>query len=159
MQWSKLRSHLRSFVAPELRKRFDFHLINYRKLSELANEFLITVDGQKVFSASTTRHNIEQYQLSRWTGLITYGTGEDARKAEDIFTKREIHAPPDITSSIRTFFDLDPRISLSSSDPILRALAIIDRRVGRRTLKDLELAKDEHSLVKTLYTLRMESLD
>jgi hypothetical protein len=159
MQSSKLRSHLLTFVTPGLRKRIDFHLINYRKLSERANEFLITIDGQKAFSVSYSRHNIANYVVSRKTGLSAYGDGPNAKKVDDILTKQEIHDPSAITSSIRTYFDLDPRVALTSTDPVLRALAIIDRRIGRRTLKNIELADSDHSLVKTLYTLRMECLD
>jgi hypothetical protein len=159
MQWSKLRSHLREFVAPSLRKRVDFHLITYRKLSELANEFLVTIDGEKVFSASTSRHLHAEYFVTRRSGLLAQGDGPDPQKVEDSLTRREIHAPTDITSSIRTYFDLDPQIALTSTDPILKALAIIDRRIGSRTLKSIELPENEHSLVKVFYALRMESLD
>jgi hypothetical protein len=159
MQWSKLRSHLRGFVAPEVRKRVDFHLINYRKLSELANEFIVTIDGQKVFAASTTRHNIATYVKERTTRLVSHGDGPEPNEFEKSLMRREIHAPQDITSSIRTYFDLEPRIALSSSDPILKALAMIDKRIGKRTLKAIELADDEHSLVKSLYALRMACLD
>jgi hypothetical protein len=108
---------------------------------------------------SYSHHNIANYVVSRRTGLSAYGDGSDAKKVDDILTKHEIHDPSAITSSIRTYFDLDPQVALSSSDPILKALAIVDRRIGRRTLKSLEIADDEHSLVKTLYALRLESLD
>jgi hypothetical protein len=36
---------------------------------------------------------------------------------------------------------------------------MIDRRIGRRTLKSIKLRENEHSLVKIFYALRMESLD
>jgi hypothetical protein len=158
MQWSKLRSHLHEFVAPSLRKRLDFHLINYRKLSDLANEFIVTIDGEKVFAASTTRHNIATYIKERTTRLSSYGDGPEPNEFEKSLMRREVHAPQDITSSIRTYFDLDPRIALTSTDPILKALAMIDKRIGKRTLNAIKLAEDEHSLVKILYTLRMECL-
>jgi len=159
MQWSKLRSHLNEIVAPSVRKRVDFHLINYRKFSERANEFIVTIDGEKVFAASTSRHNIASYIKTRTTGLVAHGDGPEPNEVEKSLMQREVHAPQDITSSIRTYFDLDPRVALTSSDPILKALAMIDKRVGKRTLKTIELADDEHSLVRTLYSLRMECLD
>jgi hypothetical protein len=158
MQWSKLRSHLHEFVAPSVRKRIDFHLINYRKLSELANEFIVTIDGERVFAASTTRHNIETYVKERTSRLASYGDGPEPNEFEKSLMRREIHAPQDITSSIRTYFDLDPHIALTSSDPILRAFAMIDKRIGRRTLKEIKLAEDDHSLVRVLYSLRMGTL-
>jgi hypothetical protein len=142
-----------------VRKRLDFHLINYRKLSELANEFIVTIDGERVFAASTTRHNIATYVKERTTRLASHGDGPEPNEFEKNLMRREIHAPKDITSSLRTYFDLDPRIALSSSDPILKAFAMIDKRIGKRTLKAIKLADDERSLVKTLYILRMECLD
>lgn len=157
MQWSKLKSHLFDFVDPELRKRIDFHLIKYRKLGDSTNEFLVYVDGVKIFSASYSRHNIATYVVTRWTGWQAYDDGKEPYFLEETLNKREIHAPVDITSSIRTYFDLDPQISLHSSDPILRALAMIDKRIGRRTLEALEISAHEHSLIWALYRLRMES--
>jgi len=159
MQWSKLRSHLHEFVAPSVLKRIDFHLIRYRKLGDATNEFIVTIDGAKVFSASYSRHIIATYVKERTTRLVSHGDGPEPNEFEKSLMRREIHAPRDITSSIRTYFDLDPRIALSSSDPILKAFAMIDKRIGKRTLKAIKLADDEHSLVKTLYTLRMECLD
>jgi hypothetical protein len=154
-----LRARFLDFVAPSVRKRVDFHLITYRKLSELANEFIVTIDGEKIFSASTTRHNIAQYFETRKTGLLACGDGPDPKKVDDALTVREVHDPSAITSSIRTYFDIDPHFALTSSDPILKALAMIDRRIGRRTLKSIELPEDEHSLVKAFYRLRMGSLE
>lgn len=157
MQWSKLKSRLFEFVTPELQKRVDFHLIKYRKLGDSTNEFLVYVDGMKVFSASYSRHNIATHVVTRRTGLHAYGSGKEPHAIEEFLNKREIHAPADITSSIRTYFDLDPQISLRSKDPILKALAMIDRRIGGRTLEELEISEDEHSLIKTLYRLRMKT--
>jgi hypothetical protein len=158
MQWSKLRSRLLSLVAPSVRKRIDFHLTNYRKLSENANEFWITIDKKRIFSASYSNANIERYIVSRTTGLNVYGDGPEPRMVEDRLTRQAIHDPEDVTSSIRTYFDLEPRIALASSDPILRGLATLDRRIGTRTLKQIDLSDDEHPLVRRLYALRVESL-
>jgi len=132
MQWSKLRSRMREFLAPDVRKRVDFHLTTYRKLSELASEFWVTIDGERIFSASTTRNDIATYVLTRTTGLLNYGDGPEPRMVEVALSRREVHAPVDVTSSIRTYFDLDPRIALAWSDPILKALAMLS---GLRSLQ------------------------
>jgi len=159
MQWSKLKSRVMTFVDPGVRARLDFHLTTYRKLSELASEFVVTVVGHKIFATSATRYNIETYITTRWTGMLSHGDGPDPRTVDETLIKRNVLNPPDITSSIRTYLDLDPKLALHSSDPILKALAMIDKRIGKRTLKAIELGDDEHSLVKTFYSLRMESLD
>ena len=158
MQWSKLRIRMLDFVAPAVRKRIDFHLTYYRGFGSTGQEFWITIDQQKVFSASYGKANIAAAVLSRRTGLSEYGDGPDQNKLDDILTRRAIHQPTNVTSSIRTYFDIDPQVAITSSDPILRSLAIIDRRVGKRTLDTVCLSKDEHPLVKAFYKLRIESL-
>jgi hypothetical protein len=50
------------------------------------------------------------------------------------------------------------RAALRSPNPFLRSLAIIDRRIGRRTLESLKIGEHEHSLVKEFYRLRMSTL-
>ena len=157
MQWSKLKSRLMNLVDPGIRKRIDFHLTTYPKLSELASEFWVTVDGKRIFGASATRYNIEMYVTTRWTGMLAHGDGPDPRTVDEALIERNVLNPPDVTSSIRTYLDLDPKLALHSGDPVLKSLAMIDRRIGRRTLKAIELADDEHALVKALYLLRMES--
>jgi hypothetical protein len=47
--------------------------------------------------------------------------------------------------------------ALRSSGPLLRALAVIDRRVGKRRLRSLDIGPEEHPLVHELYRLRCEA--
>jgi hypothetical protein len=72
MQWSKIRTRLRACICPELRKRVDFHLTNYREYGSRAHEIWITVDGEKVFSASYCDYMISENVLQRDKGLRTY---------------------------------------------------------------------------------------
>jgi hypothetical protein len=44
--------------------------------------------------------------------------------------------------------------ALSSSSPLLRAMAMIDRRHGKRRLRSIRLASDEHPLVREPYAVR-----
>ena len=158
MQWSKLRSQLRQLIAPSVRKRIDFHLTHYRELGDETHEFLITVDKKRIFSASYSKVNNETYLITRTTGLVAYGDGREPWELEKRLNQREIHPPADVTSSIRTYLDLAPQISLHSSDPILRALAMIDRRIGARTLRSVKNGENEHSLVRAFHALRMQTL-
>jgi hypothetical protein len=58
---------------------------------------------------------------------------------------------------MRAYLDMPVRLALKSPNPFIRSLAIIDRRVGRRTLEELEIGADEHSLVQEFYRLRMQA--
>ncbi len=46
---------------------------------------------------------------------------------------------------------------LHSENGIIRALAMLDRRLGKRRLLALDLPDDELPLVRTLYALRCEA--
>ena len=136
----------------------DFHLTNYRKHSGHAHELWITVDQKRVFSASYCENMIEEAVLARRTGLQADGGTLDTKKVTDILNKREIHGASDVVFSLRTYLDLDAQVALTSTDPILRSLAMLDKRIGKRTLTALEVGDAEHSLIRTLYALRMDSL-
>lgn len=70
------------------------------------------------------------------------------------FRKDEIYSPHDVWASLESYLDLQPQVALQLTDPILKAMAMVDRRIGVRTLKQLNLGDDEHSLVRLLYFLR-----
>jgi hypothetical protein len=154
MQWSKIRTRLLALFASNVKGRVDFHLTKYRKFGDTAHELWVTIDKKRVFSASYCTNMVEEAVLR----LNTWGDSAKAERARDILERREVHDPADVVSSIRTFLDLDPQIALTSTDPVLKALAILDRRIGMRTLKGIKIGDDEHSLIRTFYALRFNKL-
>ena len=157
MQWSKIRTRLRACVCTELRKRVDFHLTNYREYGSNGHEVWITVDGEKVFSASYCDYMISENVLQRDKGLRTLAEGKEGKIAHDVLTRAEIHDASITVYTFREYLDSDPQDALVSTDPVLKSLAIIDRRIGQRTLARLRVGKREHSLVRKFYTLRLSA--
>jgi hypothetical protein len=157
MQWSQIRTQLRALVSPRLRKRVDFHLTNYRKHGSRSHEVWITVDGQKVFSASYCDYMISENVLQRRRGIRTWAEGKEGKEAHDVLTRAEIHDASITVYAFREYLDTNPQDALVSSDPVLRALAIVDRRIGRRTFRKLKIKKTEHSLVRAFYSLRLKA--
>ena len=47
--------------------------------------------------------------------------------------------------------------ALKTDTPLVRALAVIDRRLGKRRLRSLDAGPDDHRLVRELYRLRCEA--
>jgi hypothetical protein len=158
MQWSRIRTRLLSLLTPQLSGRVDFHLTSYRP-SGHNHEVWITVDKKRVFTASYCRNQIEENVLQWETGLRIWAEGEEGKKALDVLTANEIHDAGDVVSTFRTYLDLDPKVALTSTDPILKALAIGDRRIGVRSLQRLKLKEDEHSLVRIFHKLRLNGIE
>ena len=159
MQWSKIRTRLKALVCDTLRDRVDFHQTVYRthhndvggvcKCRD-ARELWITIDGLQIFRASYCKYAHQLFLM--WCAGFSSSERDQATKDLPL---QEIHSPEDVGTLFKNYLDLDPRISLRSGDPILRALAIIDRRIGLRTLKQLKVKDDEHSLVRMFYALRL----
>jgi len=104
------------------------------------------------------------YQLLRNAGFSEETLLEIAKKrkisdlAREQVEKREIFSEHDFLEAAEQFLNSPIEESLASDNPIVKALAIIDRRVGKRTLNMLrESIKDESELVQYFYQLRCEA--
>lgn len=156
MQWSKLKTRVKSLICPELQNVIDFHVTQYRKAHSWISESWVTVNGERIFDCGSRTYY--------WAYWVEYCRREDANEPIDWDTlptalaEQEIHEPIEMGSAMRTFLDLPIEEALCSNDPFIKALAIVDRRVGKRRLKQLMVDDAEHSLVKTFYELRRASM-
>jgi hypothetical protein len=98
---------------------------------------------------------INENVLAREKGLRTFAEGKEGKVAHEVLTRSEVHDASITVYTFREYLDSEPQDALSSADPILKALAIIDRRIGQRTLARLRIGRSEHSLVRRFYTLRL----
>ncbi len=87
------------------------------------------------------------------------GEGEGReRDIQEVLKRREIHEPQYMGEAMRAYLDIPINEALKSDNPFIKALAIVDRRVGRRTIEKLEIDDCEHSLVKAFYELRLATI-
>jgi hypothetical protein len=146
MQMSKLKTRVESFICPELKDRVDFYLTSYRKSHDGADKVWIIVDGEKVFSCN-------YYHSERATAEAFY-SGLRSEQIKSYLDDHEIHTPRDFGEAMRLYLDAPIADALLSPNPIIRAFAVIDRRIGKRALQRLEISDSDHSLVKIFYELR-----
>jgi hypothetical protein len=55
---------------------------------------------------------------------------------------------------MRSYLNMPVTVALTSYDPLIQAFAIVDRRIGKRSLAKLDLSNCEHVLVKAFFELR-----
>jgi hypothetical protein len=146
MQWSKLKSRVKAFICPELKDRIDFYVTSYRESHDGADKVWITVDGEKIFSCKHYTHE--------WAEADAHYAGLWGEQVKSHLIEKEIHSPRNFGDAMRVYLDSPIHEALQSSDPLVKAFAIVDRRVGKRTLSKLEISDSEHSLVKAFYELR-----
>ncbi len=147
MQWSKLRASVRALICPELRQGIDFHVTQYR-VGTSSKSGLVTIDGKRVLPLSYFRF------CRHGDGWFASGESETKWSPKQ---RDEIHPPQQLGDAMRAYLDMPIKAALRSSNPFIRSLAIIDRRVGKRTLEELKIGDREHSLVKKFYRLRMST--
>jgi len=113
-------------------------------------------------------YDFEQDEMSELLRKIGYSEemiSEIARNraindmAEKKVEEKGIFAQYDFFEAAKVFLNSPIEESLKSDNPIIKSLALIDKRVGKRTLNMLkETMKDEQSeLVKYFYRLRCEA--
>jgi hypothetical protein len=146
MQWSKLKSRVKGLICPELRDRIDIHLTSYRESHDGADKVWTTVDGQRVFSC--------KHYHREWAEAEAYYGSLRGEQVTDFLKSREIHGPGDFGNAMRSCLDMPVGEALKSSDPLVKAFALVDRRVGKRAIAKLEISAAEHTLVRAFYELR-----
>ena len=160
MQWSKLKSRIKSLMCPELKDVIDFHVTRYRKAHSWVSESWITVNGKRVFDCGSRTYARESaYEFLAHTetpGNEVESPGE--WNVKEVLNRREVHEPQYMGDGLRAYLDLSIDQALVSNNPFIRAFAIVDRRVGKQRLQKLRIEDEEHSLVRVFYDLRRASL-
>ena len=115
MQWSKLKSRIKSLIAPQLRDRIDFHLTSYRNSHDGADKVWITIDGQRIFDC---KHY--PYELA---SDLAYADGLRGEEIKSVLGDVGIHGPKDFGYAMRAYLDMSVGDALQSPDPIVQAFA------------------------------------
>ncbi len=158
--WSKLKKSMEERIAPSLDGRVGLHATRYREGYAYEGRWWITVDGRRVFGGYTRRGGGEYWEVSTEIGDAASGGGAPdapplhAVEREDL---RGRNAAEHFTTTLAGYLDLSIDAALGSDDPLVRALAMIDRRVGKRRLKSMLLGEGEHPLVRAMLELRREA--
>lgn len=165
MQWSKLKQRVEERFADSLHRRVEVHSTRYYSGE---GRGWITVDKQEVVDMSSARVAIE-------SGRIATEEPDAARVAESMIAPKgtqwyasrsyaQVLRRQDIVLSQYEFhhflwdsLSLSIEDALTSEHYLIRALAMLDRRLGKRRLRALQLSEDEHPLVKQCYALRCEA--
>lgn len=160
--WSGMRKYLeQEMLAPELQGRVRYNCTRYVGMDN-CHIFEIYVDGRKIkqFSWETVNSyfinngftkirpsGIKEYWKEFWTLLDTVPESERWEYTDEEFcTALEIYRSQQIGSS------------LGSPNPLVRMFAILDRRVGKRTLAKLEgTAGAQPAWLQFFYQLRLDA--
>jgi hypothetical protein len=136
MRWSKLKQQVEAMFADEVRGRVALWTTRYEKAHDRFGRSWITVDGREI---------VNMCNYLRCGGSIADGNPD--RFAAGVF------AGYDLPMAMREYLRLSIDAAIASPNPLVRVLAVLDRRAGARRLARLNPDVDA-PVVRELLNLR-----
>jgi len=155
--WSALKKQLTDFLCDELRGRISFFLTRYHNVHNSYGRAAIRLDGRKMVCFSWVeryRQEDDLHELWEESGVWDQDDPDLKKKWDADATYCEM----DFLSAAVSFLELPIQEALNSENYIIRIFAILDRRVGKRTLQTIKKQEDYRSLpvwVRQFYELRL----
>ncbi len=165
MQWSKLKNNVESFFAESVRGRAELRSTRYHKSHDREGRGYITIDKIEVASfCSITAWN-KEYQLATELRNISGATdfrNPDQKKeyyasydqAEEILNKQGILTQYSYYDALTEYLSMSIDEALSSDHFVIKSIAILDRRLGRRRIPQLKETYTSHPALKRLFEFR-----
>jgi hypothetical protein len=130
MQWSKIKSRAESFICDSLNGRIEYFSTWYRNSGkDHIGRATILLDNKEIFEADT------------W---------------KSIFNRNEFERL-DLHNALIEYSLLSINEAVQSENPIIKGLAMVDKRFGKRSLRNTKISEDEHEFVKFMFNLRCET--
>jgi hypothetical protein len=153
MKWSKLKQQIEAQFADSVRIHAAIHITRYGPgVSSTMTRGWLTWDGAEVFSFSTIA-----WLQAEHTEAANPLASDKPISIPDQLNQRGVFSRFDLTDALATYLNLSIDSALSSPDPIISAMAMFDRRVGKRRLQQFVIDEMTHPFVKQLYDLRCQA--
>jgi hypothetical protein len=136
MRWSKLKQKVEAMFAEGIRGRVELRTTRYEKAHDRFGRSWITVDNREVA-------NMSNYLACG----DSVADGHPGRFEAGVF------AGYDLPLAMREYLTLSIDDAIASPHPLIRALAVLDRRAGERRLARIDPC-NEVPIVRELLALR-----
>ncbi|CUU48889.1 SF0329 family protein [Clostridium beijerinckii] len=165
MMWSKLRKEIRELITSELRQRIDIHCTCYHDAHDNYGEVWITLDGKKLFGGGHYywyRIFQSSQEILSYDFALQHGGHQEFSKPKvesrevETLMRLGFNETGQITNSLENYINTPYEESLNSNNPIYKAFALVDKRLGKRRFLRIDITNEKHPLVKLFYKLRKE---
>ncbi|WP_203362847.1 hypothetical protein [Bacillus sp. REN10] len=165
-KWSKVKKQLDGLICDSLKGRILFQVTNYRKAHDQMGRVFIQIDQKEIMSFCSIKTEMEIMERERQLRHIHSIEYDIENKGENIniyeqakkwANEEGFFEQSDFFDALEEYFSVTIEQALSSTNPLVRMLAVIDRRMGKRTLLKLQdNMENEHPFVQEMYKWRME---
>lgn len=172
--WSGIKKRLEEdLLCNSLKGRVEYFITKYKNSHDESGRVAIIVDGKEIIQGNIFMYykgyrEVEQKYKNKLNVPRRFWNGKEV---ENDFENRQVENYIDeirleegifdvwqFTDAVELFLSTSIECSLSSSNPLVRLLAIVDRRVGKRTLKKImESTSAQPIWLQYFYNLRYQS--
>jgi len=167
MRWSRLKARIEERFAPNLHGRVEIFVTRYRAAHDQAGEAFILVDSERIASMGEIaywRHRLTlERRLQQERGCADWrdpaqagGYRAAAHEAQRTARDNEVYSDAEVKDALFASLSLSIDAALASEDPIMRAFALLDRRLGKRRLAALDVSQDT-ALARRFHALRCDA--
>ena len=160
--WSGIRNKLENdYLCPALRGHIQYFAASYSKSADHEGRAAIRLDGVEVLRSNYYAY--EQNYWNRYQALRREGIGQDDRTAPFRLAHEGTLNDGCFDNGFfyEAFHEFDNQSiekSLVSKNPLVRILALLDRRLGKRRLLALEESMEQElDWVRAFYVIRMQA--
>ncbi len=171
MKWSKLKKQAEAFLADPLKQRIQYHTTHYimaRGNYEGHGRAWITLDGQEIASFSEIEYELAYVktvtELRQASGFVDYQNPDHQegyyladKQAQKRLKENGRFSQSHFISALKNVIQLSIEQIIESNDPVIFALGMLDRRLGKRRLRDLDFGEEQKALASKLYQIRCEA--
>ncbi|MBN2529083.1 MAG: hypothetical protein JXR76_22020 [Deltaproteobacteria bacterium] len=165
MQWSRLKKQVEAMFCDSLKGQVELRATRYRGTHDEEGKGWITVDKEEIYDFCTMKWMRDYYGISNelrainrctdhWNPEQRDGYYAAYDEADKIMNEKGNYSLNGYYRSLENYLSLSIDDALGSEDILTRAIAMIDRRFGKRRIRAHEPRKTEHSLVKYMLELR-----
>jgi len=176
LQWSKTKSTIESFLCEKLKGRIKVHATVYRKFHDRPSRVWITLDKKEIVSASDISFAVKYEKLYQKmqkeaglkgipyneNGAVMFNSVEyqELEKlsddAEKMMMNQNMFESYHLYQAFMRYSTLSIEEAINSENVLIRAYAMLDRRLGKRRLTELDLTEDTHPLIADFYKIRCD---
>ena len=155
--WSGLNKKLMDNLCDELQGRITYFLTRYHEVHNSYGRASIRLDGKELTNFSWVEMYKQDFDTNElWKETEKWDSENTALKRK--WDEEAVFSDNDFLEDATNFLQLSVKDALASEDYLIKVFAIMDKRVGKRTLKKIkteEQYKTYPEWVQQFYKLRL----
>lgn len=157
--WSGLNKQLSELLCDSLKNRITYFLTRYNKVHDAYGRAAICLDGKELVCFSWINMYRQEEDISQLDFTVDDNWGYDSPEIKEKWDASCQYYEDDFLEAVLIFLNMPLEKALDSDNYIIKILAIMDRRTGKRTLKKIKESGQYLNYpewAKQFYCLRLE---